>query len=298
MGEKSAISWTNSTWNPVTGCSRVSPGCEHCYAESLSLRMGWSKKPWTAINAAENVVLHEDRLGLPLRWQKPRMIFANSMSDLFHEQVPDAFIDKVFGVMGLATGHTFQVLTKRPERMREYLGNDMRAAVVEEAADMVFCKLAGCGTFLPQWPLPNVWIGTSIEDQRRADERIPHMLDIHWPVRFLSCEPLLGPVDLTKVEPLRWHKSYDPEDPKVYINALTGHVAGPDDMLPGRINWVIDGGESGPGFRPADTDWYRAIRDACVAAGVPYFHKQGSAFKSGQDTLLDGAEWHQFPEVR
>ncbi len=257
MGDKSAISWTNATWNPVTGCSVVSPGCEHCYAATLSLRYGWTKKPWTAINAAENVVLHEDRLSLPLRWQKPRMIFVNSMSDLFHEQVPDEFIRSVFQTMQEAERHTFQVLTKRPLRM---------AAWVERyIAD-------GYGL------TDNVWLGTSVEDQRRADERIPWLLRVPSKVRFLSCEPLLGPIDL-----------YGPRYRVLHVGLCSAFNGGQG------INWVIDGGESGSGYRPADLGWFRALRDQCQAAGVPYFHKQGSAFRSGQDTLLDGREWHEFP---
>jgi len=291
---KTAISWTTTvnadgtvtpgyTWNPTTGCSVVSPGCEHCYAEALSLRHGWSKKPWTAINAAENVVLHPDRIDLPLRWRKPTRIFVNSMSDLFHEQVPDEFIDQVFAVMVSAPQHTFQVLTKRPQRMRDYLTAPNRERDVSEqvcASQMPGgCPLYKCTEDCAmdgiEWPAPNVWLGTSVEDQRRADERIPDLVAIPWPVRFLSCEPLLGPLNLAE-----W----------------TGYGA-KGCGRPSELQWVIDGGESGPGFRSAHLDWFRSLRDQCAAAGLPYFHKQGSGLRPGKGTLLDGVEHHAFPEV-
>jgi protein gp37 len=245
----SAIHWTDATWNPVTGCSRVSPGCEHCYAEALSLRYGWSRLPWTAPHAAENVVLHPERLGLPLRWRQPRRVFVNSMSDLFHERVPEAFIEEVFRVMAAAGWHTFQVLTKRPARMHAVVASDTFASAVGGAHG---------------WPLPNVWLGTSVEDQRRADERVPLLARTPAAVRFLSCEPLLGPLDLAP-----WLD---------------------------RLGWVIVGGESGPRHRPMDPDWARALRDQCAAAGVPFFFKQGAGPRPGMHRELDGRLWEQFPE--
>ena len=251
MSNKTAISWTERTWNPVTGCSHVSPGCLHCYAETLSLRYGWSKKPWTAQNAAENVVLHPNRLNQPLSWREPAMCFVNSMSDLFHEQVPFEFIDQVFDVMERCSHHTFQVLTKRPERMLEYT--------------------------LRRWTpgeLPaHVWLGVSVEDQRRANERIPILIEVPAIVRFLSCEPLLGPVDLS----------------------LHGRLED-GDFYGFWIGWVIAGGESGPGHRPMNLDWARTIRDQCLDAGIPFFFKQSSALRPGHNPVLDGQEWHQFPE--
>lgn len=252
MSEHSAIEWTDATWNPVTGCSKVSPGCAHCYAENLSLRWGRSLAPWTPANAARNVVLHPDRLRLPLGWRKPRRIFVNSMSDLFHEQVPDSFIFEVFLIMAQSQQHIFQVLTKRPERMR-----DLLTKWTDDTA--VRCQFAASG-----WPLPNVWLGTSVENQRWATERIPALIAAPATIRFLSCEPLLGLLDLAA-----W--------------------------LP-RLHWVISGGESGPSHRPIDSDWVRTIRDQCVAAGVAFFHKQwgGRTPKSG-GRLLDGRTWDEFP---
>jgi len=243
MGE-SAISWTNLTWNPVTGCSKVSPGCAHCYAETLSLKQGWSKLPWLPANAKDNVVLHPDRLDQPLRRRKPSMIFVNSMSDLFHEEIPDDYIDQVFSVMAAATWHTFQVLTKRPERM-----------------------LAFTQQYRPE-PLPNVWLGNSVENQYWAERRIPILAQVPAAVRFLSCEPLLKPLDL-----------------RCWLPSLS---------------WIIVGGESGPKFRRMPHEWARDIRDQCVAAGVAFFFKQSSSYQTERGTALqeeDGRlfEWHQYP---
>jgi protein gp37 len=167
------ISWTEETWNPATGCSHVSEGCRYCYAERLSLRFGWSAKPWTHTNAAQNVVLHPERLRKPYMWKTARMVFVNSMSDLFHEVIPDAFIAQVFAVMAALPQHTFQVLTKRPERAAAWAG---------------------------PWT-PNIWMGTSVED-RRATGRIDALRRAPARLRFLSCEPLLGdlgPLDLSGI---------------------------------------------------------------------------------------------------
>ncbi len=237
------ISWTDETWNPTTGCSRVSEGCRFCYAESLSLRRGWSKKPWTAGNAAENVVLHPDRLRKPYAWKTSRRVFVNSMSDLFHPEIPDAFIARVFAVMEDLPRHTFQVLTKRPERAAVWPG---------------------------PWE-PNIWMGTSVEDARVL-HRVDALRSCPAQTRFLSCEPLLGPLDGL-------------------------NVAG--------IHWVIVGGESGAHMsRHPDRwmlhAWARAIRDTCAAAGVPYFFKQSSGVRSGMSPALqeeDGSAgaWRQTP---
>lgn len=241
----SNIEWTDVTWNPVTGCSKVSPGCAHCYAEALSLRFGTSKKPWTPENAAENVVLHPERLDAPLHWRKPRRVFVNSMSDLFHELVPDSFIVDVFRVMAQAEQHTFQVLTKRPERMRDMLNDQI-----------IMCDLSCVilpGPRWATWPLPNVWLGVSVENQHWADERIPLLLQTPAAVRFISAEPLLGPVNLKQAGAIRmdtWHADH------------------------GQLDWVIVGGESGPKHRPFDAHWARDIRDQCASAGVPLFVKQ------------------------
>jgi len=232
------IAWTNETWNPTTGCSRITDGCRNCYAERLSLKFGWSKKPWTAAHAAENVVLHPERLRKPYSFKKPSKVFVNSMSDLFHEQIPDDYIAQVFAVMADLPQHTFQVLTKRPERAAEWAG---------------------------PWPA-NIWMGTSVEDARVA-HRIDTLRRCKAQTRFLSCEPLIGPL-------------------------------GPVDLT--GIHWIIVGGESGPGFRPMDHAWARDIRDQCVDAGTAFFMKQSAAFRTETGTSLleeDGSRWnwYQYP---
>jgi protein gp37 len=241
MSEKSAISWTQATWNPVVGCSKISTGCANCYAERLALRYGWTPKTWSHNNAKDNVQLKPGKLDLPLKWKEPKMIFVNSMSDLFHEQVPDYFIQDVFKVMAKARWHTFQVLTKRHARMAAF-----RPATPDG-----------------QWP-ENVWAMVSVENQEWADHRCPELLKVNAKVRGLSCEPLLGPMDL-----------------RPYLNGL---------------QWVIVGGESGPGYRKMELDWARAIRDQCKAAGVPFFYKQGNHLRPGMDRELDGRLWEEFPD--
>ena len=275
MPDRTAIEWTDATWNPVTGCTKVSPGCAHCYAETLSLRNGTSKKPWTPDNAAENVVLHPDRLDQPLRWRKPRRIFVCSMSDLFHEEIPDEFILEIWLIMAMAPEHIFQVLTKRPERMRELLSRQWMPESLAERHKMFSDDL---------WPLPNVWLGVSVEDQAAADERIPLLLETPAAVRWISAEPLLGPVELTELVPPILRRDYaPPHEPYAAINALTGYISGMDEYLPdrARLDWLVLGGESGPHWRPMNLDWARTIRKQCRAARVPYFGKQNSGARPG-----------------
>jgi protein gp37 len=239
MGDKSRIEWTDATWNPITGCSKVSPGCANCYAETLALTRlagtrGYPGLPWTPANAAANVMLRPDRLDQPLRWKRPRRVFVNSMSDLFHELVPWDYIHAVFDIMDAAPRHTFQVLTKRPERMRDL------------------------GRPIP----PNVWLGTSIENNRWVD-RADHLRQAPPSVRFISAEPLLGPLD--------------------HLD-LSG------------IDWLIVGGESGDGHRPIEASWVRDLRDRAVASEVAFFFKQwgGRRAKSGGRDL-DGRTWDEYP---
>jgi protein gp37 len=275
-----AIEWTDVTWNPVRGCSLVSPGCTNCYAMKQAHRFSQPKPnaktcdydaPYAGLTKLTNggpvwtgdVRLVPEKLDEPLRWRKPRRVFVNSMSDLFHEGVPDEFIDAVFGVMASAQRHTFQVLTKRPDRMRAWF---QRIATASEPPDLVAQRAAWSGgareqmarhlhpikgTFRHQpWPLPNVWLGVSVEDQARADERIPLLLETPAAVRFLSVEPLLGPVDFRKV----------PGFNRVNLSL--------------RDWWVIVGGESGPGARQCDVAWIRSVVKQCHDAGVPCFVKQ------------------------
>lgn len=250
MAERSSIEWTDTTWNPVTGCTKVSPGCDHCYAEKFAER--WRGTPGHHFEDGFDVVLRPERLALPLRWRKPRPIFVNSMSDLFHNQVPDEFIARVFAVMAIASRHTFQVLTKRHGRMRSLLSSPSFGHLVAEQgrAHHIGCQQdwLAAGAMLSGRPLPNVWLGVSAEDQKRAKLRIPALLDTPAALRFVSAEPLLGPIDLDRADL--------------------------DARVDGGIDWVIAGGESGPKARPMHPDWVRSLRDQCAVSGIPFFFKQ------------------------
>lgn len=286
MSDNSSIEWTDTTWNPVTGCTKVSPGCAHCYAETFAER--FRGVPGHPFEQGFDLKLWPERLALPLSWKKPRRIFVNSMSDLFHEGVPFEFIDRVFAVMALASQHTFQVLTKRPERMREYFSDEVVWARIEVQARKL--HQGGCRAcqqadwdYKPRphlngkvliGPFPHVWLGTSTENQHWLDIRVPELLATPAAVRFLSCEPLLGPLDLTRIDlsTLPPH----PHNPIVDLNALTGLVSGMDEYTFGNhgIDWVIVGGESGPKARSMDVGWERSIVEQCRAAGVACFVKQ------------------------
>lgn len=243
MGDRSLIEWTDATWNPTTGCTKLSQGCKHCYAKRLFPKVYPGR-------AFEDVRVHADRLDQPLRWRRPRRIFVNSMSDLFHELVPDVFIDQVFHVMARAHWHTFQVLTKRPQRMRLYMKSALEGRLLQLGD--------GIGMMMRK-PPPNVWLGTSVEDQENAEERIPQLIDTPAAVRFLSCEPLLGAVDID-----RWIRSTAKDEHGVK-----------DSRSSRLIDLVIVGGESGgPNVRTMHPDWVRLLRDQCSAAGVPFFFKQ------------------------
>jgi protein gp37 len=252
MSDKSKIEWTQATWNCVTGCSKVSEGCRNCYALRDWARL--SANPNTVYHGRKftDVQCHPERLDQPLRWTKPRRVFVNSMSDLFHESVPDAFIDQVFAVMALAKQHVFQVLTKRPERMRDYLcaRNGLGNPEICSAINSIPYGLGNRHGALSM-PLPNVWLGVSIEDQATADERIPLLLQTPAAVRWVSAEPLIGPVRL--------------DEPGLHGG-------------PGQLDWCVVGGESGPNARPMHPDWVRSLRDQCQAAGVPFFFKQWGEF--------------------
>lgn len=242
MSEHSGIEWTEATWNPVTGCTKVSPGCAHCYAETFAER--FRGVPGHPYEQGFDLKLWPERLELPLKWRRPRLVFVNSMSDLFHEDIPVGFIAQVFDTMRRAEQHTFQVLTKRPERARLL------------AAEL-------------PWP-SNVWMGVSVENQRWVT-RIAHLRELPAAVKFLSCEPLLGPLRLD----------------------LNG------------IDWVIVGGESGHRARPMGVAWAREIRDQCLGAGVPFFFKQWGAHneasvrvgKRDAGRILDGRTWDELPSI-
>lgn len=278
MSDNSKIPWTDASWGPVTGCTKVSQACKHCYAERNWPRL--AHLPIYAGRAFTDVACHPERLDQPLRWQRPRMIFVNSMSDLFHEDVPDEFIDRVFAVMALARQHTFQVLTKRPERMLAYLTRLGKSAkLLDEAARTVGYTFEFKGQYLVSWPISNVWLGVSIEDQKTADERIPLLLRTPAAVRFVSAEPLLEPVSF------RWVKWHD------YSSREPGFEHGHLDGLKG-IDWVIVGGESGPKARLMHPDWARKLRDECRQASVPFFFKQTGLWQALEPGEAGKAEYH------
>ena len=301
---KTSIEWTDRTWNPVRGCSRVSEGCRRCYAERIfarnlpAMRSPTTKEPFAIMTPSGprwtgKVELIESKLTEPLHWKKPQRVFVNSMSDLFHEALPDEAIDRVFAVMALCPHITFQILTKRPERMLRWFTPDWDAE--RETWERVRVKAALLKRTMSEewnWPLSNVWLGVSVEDQATADARIPLLLQTPAAIRFVSYEPALGPVDFADLR-----------------------------AFPGYIDWIIAGGESGPGARPPHPAWFRSARDQCQSAGVAFFFKQwgehhpitrtdgihespfgpvGSQHmsrvgKKKAGALLDGREWKQFP---
>ena len=268
MSDGTGIEWTRgddgrpgATWNPVTGCDRVSKGCDHCYALTLAERFRGT--PGHYFEHGFDVVLRPDKLDQPLRWKRPRRIFVNSMSDLFHKDVPDAYIAQVFAVMALAPQHTFQLLTKRHGRMRSLLNDDRFIRSVW------YTRWKGSARRseppdVTVWPLPNVHLGVSVEDQDTANLRIPALLATPAAVRWLSMEPLIGPVSF------RW-------SPWVNLGTSPGDRTWHLDGLKG-IDWVVVGGESGRGARPMHPQWARDIRDQCAAAEVPFFFKQAGEF--------------------
>lgn len=298
MADRSAIEWTDATWNPLRGCSRVSAGCQHCYAERVAARFSGPGMPYeglihpTTRGWNGQVRLVPEVLDQPLRWRRPRRVFVNSMSDLFHEKVPDSYIAAVFGIMAACPQHIFQVLTKRPERAAVWFGGPMRnspRSVMHEGVKgaMGYDHPSRPAINDGPWPLPNVWLGVSVENQAAADERIPRLLEAPVAVRWLSCEPLLAPVDLTsvawpglpghRVDVLRggyWNKAGTLAlGPAADLGEPRGGFTNHSDM-PGTIDWVVAGGESGVGARPIHPDWARSLRDQCAATGVPFFFKQ------------------------
>lgn len=351
-----SISWTEKTWNPISGCTPISEGCANCYAKRMAQRLrGRCGYP---ADEPFMVTLHEDKLNEPLRMRKPARVFVASMGDLFHEDVPDEFIDKVFAVMALASRHTFLVLTKRPERMRNYIlsrGEELlEIGISEWLAEQIFwpgnliaaawpidrrwrrapADYDGPDLVSPEdwfwegegkpfaWPLPNVWCGVTAENQARVDERIPLLLQTPAAVRFVSVEPMLGLVDLSCYLSWQYHVNL-PEEERP--RAMAEHWAGMHRLT--KLDWVICGGETGPGARPMHPDWVRGLRDQCQAAGVPFHFKSWGEWapnyagcpsyalsqlvsdgnngvlkmwRVGAKTsgrLLDGREWNEYPEV-
>lgn len=281
MSETSAIEWTDATWNPVRGCTKVSAGCKHCYAETFSERFrGVKGHPF---EQGFDLRLVPAALAKPLTWKKPRRIFVNSMSDLFHRDVPDEYIAAVFGVMAACPQHTFQVLTKRAERLPRWFRGiaDMATQGPRPLCAALASQYVNKGWPLPlpagvPWPLPNVQMGVSTEDQDTADERIPHLLATPAVVRFVSAEPLLGPIRLDEIT-LPDDLAAAARLSRAQINALTDRDDEHVYNVHAKLDWVIVGGESGPGARPFDLAWGRGIVEQCRAAGVPVFVKQVGA---------------------
>jgi protein gp37 len=264
MADKTGIEWTDATWNPTTGCAKVSAGCKHCYAERDWARL--VHLPAYAGRAFTDVECHPNRLDQPLRWKRPRRIFVNSMSDLFHEDIPDEFIDQVFAVMALSPQHTFQILTKRADRMREYLSDTLRL----EKIYIQWHSVSGSPREAQGWPLPNVWVGVSVEDQGAANERIPLLLETHAAVRWISAEPLIGRVDLCETFGMWWNQTMGCFE----SFHSSGFNRNPHNWAEKAIDWVVVGGESGPKARPMHPEWAQSLRDQCAAAGVQFLFKQ------------------------
>lgn len=345
MADGTHIEWTDATWNIITGCSVVSAGCKHCYAMKLAgtrLAHHPSREGLTIDTGAGPVWNGQVRfngpwLTQPLAWSWPRRIFVCAHGDLFHEAVPDEWIDQVFAVMALAPQHTFQVLTKRAGRMRQYLSDENVWPRIEVAARRILRELYGqqiAGKVLIG-PLPNIWLGVSIEDQAAADDRVIHLLRTPAAVRWVSAEPLLGPVRLWLLGEL----DHEEDSAGAEVYALSGTRAIPDcDWKSTRLDWVVVGGESGPGARPLNPQWVRDLRDQCFTNRVPFLFKQWGAWmptiqdgdsvklvfapgaprgpaqpafhewpeggvsdrvgKRAAGRLLDGIEYNAFPEVR
>jgi protein gp37 len=325
MSTNTQIEWADKTWSPVVGCTQISPGCAHCYALVAHNRrhkaylagkmqsMPQYAKPFSVVQTIE------DRLDAPLSWRKPQHVFVNSQSDLFHEDIGESFIASVFAVMALADRHTFKVLTKRPKRMRAMLNDDTFRDLILDEVQQFWDRsrwvrdrdaryepesIESYGDFCSwldreNWPLRNLWLGVSVENQRWADERIPLLLQTPAAVRFLSCEPLLGPVDVTP-----------------YVTTFDGVLCCPkcgfrtnrfsrcpnDNATLGpdvSIDWVITGMESGKGARPAEHAWVRSLRDQVVGAGKKFMWKQDATPNGRKISLpvLDGRQWTEMPEL-
>lgn len=309
------IEWTDAVWNPIRGCSKVSEGCRNCYAERINNRFAWCNGgKWDG-----TIEFVESKLDEPLHLRNPRRIFVNSMSDLFHENVKDEWLDRIFAVMASNNRHVFQILTKRPERMRSYLDGLLANSAVGDRWDAarrpIYRALLKRGEYRraeyvgvmvahDKPPFKNIWLGVSVENQEAADKRIPLLLQTPAAVRWVSAEPLLGGPNLAPW--LKWWKR-----------------GGTCAVTERGLDWVVCGGESGPGARPMHPDWARGLRDQCKQAGAPFFFKgwgnhlpfgqegascgrcitdNGQAFyqcgKKRSGCLLDGREWKEFPEGR
>jgi protein gp37 len=328
MAHNTNIEWTEATWNPIRGCTRVSEGCRNCYAERQAIRHAGPGGSYEGLVKITNghpqwtgkVKLIDRHLADPLKWRDPRRIFVNSMSDLFHEELPFEIIDKIFAVMTMCHQHTFQVLTKRPERMLQYMKEIQDADKDVHRWVSEACEISGspCASHLVEdadWPPKNIWFGVSVENQKTAEERIPLLLQTPAAVRWISAEPLLEHVNLKQLQ----HRGM------VEIDALDGThgVIRPHRGTSEKLDWVVVGGESGPGSRPMHPEWASSLRDQCKAAGVAFFFKQWGEYlpamtdgnpnhipenlncsdrpvrvgKKAAGRLLDGKEYNEYPQI-
>jgi protein gp37 len=287
VSDNSKIEWCDATWSPTTGCDRISSGCDHCYALTLAKRlkaMGSAKyqrdgSPRTS-GPGFGVTVHPATVNLPLRWRKPRRVFVNPMSDLFHAKIAEPWLADIFAVMATARQHTFQVLTKRHARMRSVMN---QPAFLDQVRERAVGK--GMDPARWEWPLPNIWLGVSAETQKWAAIRILALLDTPAAVRFISAEPLLGPIDLT------WLRGVNAIYPD-WCGGTGGGTGCPHPLL----DWVICGGESGPGARPMDIAWVRKIVEDCQYAEVAVFVKQlGSVLGRELGAGPKGGDWDSFP---
>jgi protein gp37 len=319
MTGKSNIEWTEQTWNPIVGCSIISPGCTNCYAMKMAARieaMGNQPRYAGTTRQVNGNAIWTGKLALapdsavlaPLRRKKPTVYFVNSMGDLFHEDCPDEWIDRVFAVMALCPQHTFQILTKRATRMRKYMRSPDRSQIIGD--EMLRLADIPSGFECVRWPFANVWLGVSTERQQEAKERIPELLSTPAAVRFISAEPLLGPIDLTSLVFPDGEYIFDATSGQ--SGWRDGETWEPSGCGP-KLDWVIVGGESGSGARPMHPDWARSLRDQCEDSGVAFFFKQfgnwkpdepkGSALRGGNIAWPDGtigsgrAEDHGGPGV-
>lgn len=299
MADKSRIEWTDATWNPITGCAPISEGCANCYAKREAEGRLRGKHGYPQ-DEPFRVVFHADKLEQPLKWSRPRKIFVCSMGDLFHEDVPDMSIVNVFAVMAEARQHKFLVLTKRPERMSEIISHPT-------IANDVWVKTSrGLGSESAVWPLPNVWLGVTAENQLRADERIPVLLQIPAAKRFVSVEPMLGPVDISPWDKCnacgKLRSSFDPDGVmgKPWNSMFCHMHYDPESSCEGSyaksaLDWVICGGETGANARPLHPDWVRGLRDQCREAQVPFFFKSWGEWVSTYDRDIDDPDWRNCP---
>jgi protein gp37 len=303
VSDRTHISWADATWNPITGCTRLSAGCDHCYIERTPpFRMAGRRFDKSGVGGSTGVQLHPERLDQPLHWRKPRRIFVCSLADLFHDEVPDEYLCRVVDAMLNAPQHIYQVLTKRPARMRSFMTRYLSGAFATRPLN----EAPLCYTV--DDPPPMIWAGVSVEDQKWADIRIPILLETPAAIRWISAEPLLGPIDLRRGDGIHnWLPDVEQQgSERVVVCTAHGHPL--PCRQPGcrHIDWIVAGGESGRGARPMHPEWARSLRDQCRDAGVPFHFKQAGSVLArewgGSGKGGDPADWpepfpREYPQV-